>query len=414
MPSVHRTVIVGASAAGVSAALAMRSAGYDGEIVLADADLNVPYERPPLSKSLLGADSRGLKPIVDDSTYGDQQIELRLGARVRELDVLARRVHFEDDAPGVPADQVLLATGVAARRLIVPGSELDGVQVLRDAADALALSKHLAAGGPLVIIGAGFIGLELAAVARDHGMDVTVVELAALPLVHVVGSTIGRLVHDRHTARGTRFVLGRTVHAFTGSKHLESVVLDDGGVLPAATAVVGVGVRPRDELARAAGLTVDHQGIVVDRSGATDSPWVWAAGDVTSRPHPALAAPGRIEHWDVAMRHGASVGAAIAGRPNEHTATLYAWSDQFGSTYQLFGRPHPTDTLVLRADATPDRLLAFWLREGRVAAALGLNHAREIAASRRLIDRGASAPAEVLADASTDLTALAKQLARSS
>ncbi len=412
MPSAHRTVIVGASAAGVSAALAMRTAGYEGAITLTDADPNLPYERPPLSKSLIDFSGAGLKPIIDAQTYADQQIESRLGARVDAIDLAAHRLRLDDGGPPLTADHILLATGVGARRLDVPGADLDGVLVLRDAADAVALSQRLANGGPLVVIGAGFIGLELAAVARDHNVDVTVVELAPLPLVHAVGASIGRLIHDRHTTRGTRFVLGRTVREFLGSGQVESVVLEDGQVLAAATVVVGVGVQPRDELARAAGLRLDRHGIAVDRLGATSIPWIWAAGDVASQPHPALAEPGRIEHWDAAMRHGAAVGASMAGRPTEFLATPYAWSDQFDRTYQLFGRPRPSDTLVLRADATPERLLAFWLRAGRVVAALGLDHSREVAAARRLIEANAPMTEGELADPSTDLVALTKAAAR--
>ncbi|WP_236792266.1 FAD-dependent oxidoreductase [Amycolatopsis sp. GM8] len=404
----EHTVIIGASAAGVSAALAMRQADYDGAITMIDADPNLPYERPPLSKSLLGISEFKLKPIIDEQTYADHSLELRLGVRVRALDTTRRRVHLDDGSPPLIADQVLLASGVRARRLNIAGARLEGVLSLRDAADAAILNRQLGGGGPLVIIGAGFIGLELAAQAREHGLDVTVVELAPRPLVHAVGTSIGHLVHDLHAGHGTPFHLGRTVREFAGTGRLESVLLDDGRRLPAAAAVVGIGVAPRDDLAIMSGLRTDRHGIVVDRFGASSNPWIWAAGDVASQPHPALAEPGRIEHWDTAMRHGAAVGASMAGRPAEFTATPYAWSDQFGLTYQLFGRPRPTDTLVLRAGATPERFLAFWLRDERVIATLGLDSPREVAAARRLIERTAVVPADVLADPSANLAQLAK------
>jgi 3-phenylpropionate/trans-cinnamate dioxygenase ferredoxin reductase subunit len=404
-------VIVGASAAGVAAAVAMRTAGYDGPIRVVDSDPHLPYERPPLSKALLGGPgNEALKPILDENAYRTYDIELRLGTGVTDLDFGARRVALGDGVV-LPAVHVVLATGVAARRLTVPGAELANILTLRDADDARTLSAQLSAGGPLVIIGGGFIGLELAAVARQNDVEVTVVELAPLPLIGVLGPEAAGLVNRLHTDRGVHFRLGRTVSAFVGTAAVEAVELNDGERLPAQTVVVGVGVLPRVALAKAAGIAVDRFGIVVDRLGNTSNPWVSAAGDVASQPHPALAAPGRIEHWDVAQRHGTAVGTSVVGPATPFEATPYAWSDQYGLMLQMFGRPHHGDELVLRRGATPERFLAFWLRAGRVGALAGLDLPRDVAAARRLIDPAALVPVAQLEDPDVDLRRLVKDLA---
>ncbi|MDP9167764.1 MAG: FAD-dependent oxidoreductase [Actinomycetota bacterium] len=404
-------VIVGASAAGVAAAVAMRTAGYDRPITVVDSDPHQPYERPPLSKALLGvAGEQALKPILPEEVYRIHRIDLRLGIGVTGLDLRTHRVTL-DDGGVLPASHVILTTGVAARRLPVPGADLANVLTLRDADDARALSTQLAAGGPLVIIGGGFIGLELAAVARENDVEVTVVELCRLPLVGVMGPEVAELVHRLHTDRGVHFRVGVTVSAFVGTPAVEAVELDDGELLPAQTVVVGVGVVPRVALADAAGITVDRFGIVVDRLGRTSNPWVSAAGDGASQPHPALPAPGRIEHWDVAQRHGAAVGTSVVGAATPFEATPYAWSEQYGLMLQMFGRPHPGDELVLRRGATPERFLAFWLRAGRVGAVAGLDLPRDVAAARRFIDTAATVPVAQLADPDVDMRRLVKDLA---
>ena len=418
MSSAESHVVVGASAAGVSAAFAIRRAGATGPVMIVDADPNPPYERPPLSKpSPQGAGSelapvgRGpaaLRPIRPAPDYADAGIELLLGSAVAEIEPGAS-VHLTDGT-ALQADRVVLTTGVRARRLTVPGADLDNVLVLRDAADAAALAARLAAGGPLVVVGGGFIGLELAAVALEQGILPTVVEMAPLPLLGAVGRPVAELVHRRHHDRGVQLVLGTTVARFVGRDAVEEVVLADGRRLPAATVVVGVGVEPRSELAAKAGLETDRAGVVVDRHGRTSHPQVWAAGDIASQPHPALAERGRIEHWDAALRHGDAVGASAAGVPTAFTDPPYAWSDQFGTTYQILGRRHPGDTVVLREDSGPERLLACWLRDGRLVAALGLDAGREIGALRRLIGSAPAIPAHLLADPATDLRRLAKEL----
>ncbi|WP_432984063.1 NAD(P)/FAD-dependent oxidoreductase [Dactylosporangium sp. CA-233914] len=394
----------------MSAALALRRGGFDGAIAIVDSDPREPYERPPLSKTLLSNHASLLKPIVDPATYREEGIDLLGGLGVCGLDSGAHRVLL-DDGTALDADRVLLATGVAARDLNLVSGPRPNVLRLRTADDAGALATWLARGGPLVIVGGGFIGLELAAEARRAGIDTTVVEMAPLPLYGPAGPAIGQLVRELHEANGVRFHLSTTVAAMNSthtSREVHEVVLNDGTRLPAAVVVVGVGVIPRDELARSAGVATDG-GIVVDEYGRTENPWLWAAGDVASQPHPHLQTRGRIEHWDVALRHGEAVGLSMAGQLTALDAPPYFWSDQYDQTLQSFGRSRPGDTFVLRRDATPARFLGFWLRDSQVAAVMGLDCPREVRAGKQLIESGVTITANELADPDTDLRAISRR-----
>ncbi|MEW2522652.1 NAD(P)/FAD-dependent oxidoreductase [Actinacidiphila alni] len=405
----HSCVIVGASAAGVAAAVAMRGEGYGGTVTLVDADPHLPYERPPLSKGLLGEDSTGLVPIQPASVYDDLGIVLRLGERVVGIDPAGLSVRLSGgDVLG--CSRLVLATGVAARRLTTPGADAANVLSLRDAADAVRLNAQLARGGPLVVIGAGFIGLELAAVARGHGIEVTVVEAQPHPLASVLGPEVAALLTELHRGHGVRLLTGVTVTEFLGTAAgVEAVRLSDGQRLPAATVVVGIGVRPRTELAASARLDTDQWGIPVNEFGQTGRAWIYATGDVASQPHPHLTARGRLEHWEAAQRHGAAVGSTIGGSPVRYTEPPYAWSDQYDTTLQIIGRPRTGDDFVLRQGAEPGRFLAFWLRRGRVAAAAGMGVARDVGAVRRLIAGEVPVDGLALSDPGLDLRRTLKQ-----
>ncbi|MEU9890947.1 FAD-dependent oxidoreductase [Sphaerisporangium sp. NPDC051011] len=392
--------IVGASAAGVSAAVELRRRGFLGEITLVDKDCRTPYERPPLSKSIIDSEGDGLRPIVPEITYAEYGIELVLGQEVTRIDP-DRGELVLDSGEVRQADDIVLATGVSARPLDVPGANLPGVLLLRDAADASALRNRLDQTRRVVIVGAGFIGLELAALMRGLDIDVTVVDIAGGPLVHAFGEEIGELIRRLHEDRGVTFRFGTGVSRVAGRSAVEGIVLTDGSALRADLVVSGIGVVPRTELARAAGVVVDEYGIVVDSCGRTSHPHVYACGDVASQPHPSLPAPGRIEHWDTAMKHGAAVGATIAGQPTPFTDLPYAWSDQYDLTLQYFGRRQAGDTFILRDGSTPSRFLAFWFRGSVMSAVLGCDMRREVGIARRLI--GAGRPLDPAAFAAADL-----------
>jgi 3-phenylpropionate/trans-cinnamate dioxygenase ferredoxin reductase component len=336
-----RQVMIGASAAGVSAAMASRRAGFTGQIVVVGAEPHPPYERPPLSKQLVDVDDveSALRPIVPADQLRSNQVELRLGLRAQAIDPSAAGVLL-DDGEILPADSVLLATGASPRRLEVPGSDLEGICYLRTADDALQLGRHLRSEAPVVVIGGGFIGLEVAAVARDLRRQVTVVEALRQPLLGAVGPLLGSVFAAVHREQGVRLLLDTGVTAFRGAGDVvEAVELADGQTIPAATVVVGIGVRPETDLAATAGVVFDD-GVVVDHHGRTSLPWLFAAGDLASRPHVHCPAPRvRIEHWNNALHQGAVVGRTMAGRPSTDDSVPYFWSDQFDVKLQLFGRP---------------------------------------------------------------------------
>lgn len=380
----------------------MRRYGFDGSITLYDEDPTLPYERPPLSKSL-SEPGRELKPIVAAEVYHELGLELRLGCRV--VGLTSDRSVVLSDGSSTRYDRLLLTTGVSARKLAVPGAELDHILHLRNAADARAVTQRLMLGGPLVIVGGGFIGLELAAVARGLGLSVTIVEVTPIPLAHAVGRGVAALISSLHVDRGVGIATNATVASFRGTREIEEVVLTDGRVLPARTVVVGVGVTANDGLARDHGVSC-ADGVKVNQFGATSDRWIWAAGDVTVRRHRRLRRMCRIEHWDTAQRHGATVARSMVGDAVEEAAVPYVWSDQYEHTFQAFGRAEPSDRLILRRGAEPHHFLAFHVDDGRVHAVAGIGYPHEVRAGKALIERAVRVSDGVLRDPDTDLKGL--------
>src|SRR6266545_533500 len=335
-----RHVMIGASAAGISAAMASRQAGFTGEIVVVGAEPHPPYERPPLSKRLIDVDDveSALRPIVPEDQLRANQVELRLGRRARSIDPSAGTVLL-DGGEILPADGVLLATGASPRRLQIPGSDLEGICYLRSADDARELGRRLRWQAPVVVIGAGFIGLEVAAVARKLGRDVTVVEALRQPLLRAVGPLLGSVFAAVHREHGVRLLLDSGVTAFRGAGGVvEAVELADGQTIPAATVVVGIGVQPETGLAATAGVVVDD-GVIVDQHGRTSLPWLFAAGDVASRPMRTAPPPGAHRALEQRAPSGRG-GRHDDARPAKHQPQRpYFWSDQYDDKLQMFGRP---------------------------------------------------------------------------
>lgn len=405
MSELRHHVIIGGSAAGSAAAVAMRRAGFSGRISLVDAGVYPPYERPPLSKALSAMEEPKL--INEIEVYREHDIELELGHPVVALDPATKTVHVEGGIT-MHADAVLLTTGVSARRLDVPGAELANITTLRDIDDARRMAARMdSEHGPLVIVGGGFIGLEAAAVARDLGIEVTIIEALPVPLLPALGRPLAELIQQLHVDRGVRFVTERTVARFVGDGSVAGVELSDGTVLPASTVVVGIGVVPNDALASAAGIECAG-GVIVDALGRTSNPWVWAAGDVATQETPFTLQRQRIEHWDVALRHGAIVGANMAGGTEQNLEVPYFWSDQYGLQLQMFGRPAADDEFVMRPDATPTSFLGFWLRGDTLVAAAGMEQSRELRATKPLIERRVAVTAEALTDPGVSLRSLLK------
>jgi len=369
-------VIVGASLAGAKAAEALREAGFAGKVTLIGEETYLPYERPPLSKGYLMGDApREGAQVHDAEWYQQQDIDLRLGARVTDLDPAAHTVTI-DGVEKIRYDRLLLTTGSRVRRLDVPGEDLLDVRYLRTQSESDALLDRLRSGArQVVVVGAGWIGLETAAAARHHGASVTVVEMDTLPLRRVLGDEVAAVYANLHREHGVDFRFGAGVREFRGSDGvLTGVVLTDGTELPADLAIVGVGITPATELAVAGGLTVDN-GIAVDSALRTSDPDVYAAGDVANVLNPLLGKRIRVEHWDNAINGGPAAARSMAGEDVTYDWVPYFFSDQYdlGMEYAGYVEPGGYDEVVFRGDPASYEFIAFWVKDGRVLAGMNAN-----------------------------------------
>jgi 3-phenylpropionate/trans-cinnamate dioxygenase ferredoxin reductase component len=300
MSNEHTHVIVGASLTGAKAAEALRQEGFDGRVVLVGAEHERPYERPPLSKDYLrGEVGREKVYVHDEGFYAENDIELRLGRTAESLDTSNRELEL-DDGERLRYDRLLLATGAEPRRLSIPGAELDGVLYLRSVQDSDVLRERLDRGGAVVVVGAGWIGAEVAASARQRGLQVTVIDPASVPLERVMGTEVGAIYRDIHTDHDTRMLMRTGVEAFEGDEAVERVRTSDGRELRCDFVVVGVGVVPRVELVVESDIVLAN-GIVVDEHLQTNVPGVFAAGDVANAHHPFYGESIRVEHWANAL-----------------------------------------------------------------------------------------------------------------
>jgi NADPH-dependent 2,4-dienoyl-CoA reductase/sulfur reductase-like enzyme len=374
--------VVGASLAGLSTARALREQSYDGRIVVIGDEVHVPYDRPPLSKEFLAGTAS-----PDDIALGapddeDLGLEWRLSTTAVGLDHLSRSVLL-DDGSEIRADGVVLATGARARRL--PGSDgLDGVHVLRSLDDAIALREDLAAGGRLVVIGAGFIGAEVASTARKLGLDVTVVETQPVPLAGPLGADMGAVCAELHADHGTRLLTGTGVAGLVGTGRVEAVELTDGTRLPADVVVVGIGATPNIEWLAHSGVALGN-GVLTDARGATNIPGVVAVGDCAAAWSASAERHVRIEHWTNALEQPATAVATLrgAGEPAP-TPVPYFWSDQYGARIQFAGSRREGDVARVVEGSCADRsFLVVYERDGHPVAVLGMNQPRLFTRWRR-------------------------------
>ena len=373
MPQPQSIVIVGAGLAGAKAAQTLRDEGYDGRIVLVGDEPERPYERPPLSKDYLRREAeRESVHVLEPAYYDDNAIELRTGASVTAIDAGAHTVTL-GDGEGLPWDRLLIATGAEPRRLPLPGADLDGVLTLRTLPDSERLHDTAVAGGRLVVIGAGWIGSEAAASARQLGMDVTLIERLDVPLENVLGPTIGGLYADLHREHGVELLAGAGVEAIEGEGRVERVRLAGGRAIECSAVLIGVGVTPRTALAEAAGLAVDD-GILVDATLRSSAPDIWAAGDVASALHPFYDGRRvRVEHWANALNQGPVAARNMLGAEEPYDRLPYFFSDQYDAGMEYSGLASGTDEVVIRGDVAARELIAFWVSEGRVLAGMNLN-----------------------------------------
>lgn len=400
-------VIVGAGQAGGRAALTLRAEGHPGPILLLGSEAQAPYERPPLSKGFLtGERSLASFTFATPEALHEADVEFRAGAEVVAIDRDRRTVRLRDGEE-IAYARLLLATGRAPRRLAIPEDVTTSVHVLRDLEDAERLRAMLVPGTRLVIVGGGFIGLEVAASAVGLGAQVTVIELAPRLLARCVPEPIAGFLHERHVRAGVDVRLGRSIVRFAGAGEAVALTLDDGAVVTADAVLVGIGAEPRTALAQAAGLAVDR-GILVDATLATSDPLIFAAGDVTAVRNGG-ASPVRLESWKNAEAQGALAARNMLGAGEALRETPWFWSDQYELTLQIAGWPERGARTVAR-EVGPEARLLFHLDDaGRIVGVSGVGPAslsRDAKLAQMLLERGAAPDPAALADPATRLKAL--------
>lgn len=409
MPGSEAFVIVGASLSGAKAAEALRAKGYDGRIVLVGEEPHLPYERPPLSKGyLIGKSEREKAFVHPESWYAENRVELRTGSHVAAIDRASHQVRLAD-ATRLDYAKLLLATGASPRHLPVLGGNADRVVYLRTIDDSERLRGLFGRIGRLVVIGAGWIGLEAAAAARAAGVDVVVVETEQLPLQRVLGPEMGEHFAELHRRNGVDFRFGEIVGEITTEGgYATGVRLRDGSVLATDAVLAAIGVSPNTQLAQDADLPVDN-GVLVDAALRTDDPDIYAVGDVARAYHPRYKQHIRVEHWANALNQPQVAAAGMLGEQAEYTRLPYFFTDQYdlGMEYVGYVEPGGYDRLVTRGDPASGEFIAFWLAEGRVLAGMNVNVWDVTEPIRALIESGAQVDPEALADPGTALDSLA-------
>jgi 3-phenylpropionate/trans-cinnamate dioxygenase ferredoxin reductase subunit len=374
--------------------------------VLIGAERHPPYERPPLSKTILLGTAEPSSVLLR-SDWDDLDVELITGDGVAAISARQQLLELDSGA-SLRADKILLATGGRCLRLDLPGADLAGVHTLRELDDATCLRGKLVPGAKVVVIGGGFIGLEVAASARTLGCDVTVVEAASVPLSRGLGSTYGTFVAEQHIARGVRVGVGVGVRAILGIDRATGVELDDGTMLPADVVVVGIGIVPRTELAAGLGIEV-RQGIVVDDAARTANPAVFAAGDVTVQPAWRGDRLVRYESFQNAQEQAAAAAASMLGRVPAARDVPWFWSDQFDLNIQIAGDVGDPDEVAVRGEREAFSFVAFHLRADTVAGVFAINRGKDVRAAMKLIAACVPVTAEELADESVDLRRLVRR-----
>jgi 3-phenylpropionate/trans-cinnamate dioxygenase ferredoxin reductase component len=400
-------VIVGAGHAGGRAAEALRAAGHTGRVTLVGTEKHPPYERPPLSKELLASAIEHAKTYINpEAFYTEKDIALRLGTTVGAIDRKNQRIEL-GNGETLPYDALLLTTGARARKLPLPGGDGQRVFYLRDIDDSLALRGKLTEGVRIAVIGAGFIGLEVAATARKRGAQVTVLELAPQPLARVAAPELGAYLATLHRAKGVDLRTGVKVTAIEDTGNELRIILDGSTPVIADYAAIGIGAQPNVELAQAAGIET-RDGIIVDQFGRSSDAAVFAAGDVTRHLNPLLGRHVRLEAWQNAQNQGIAIAKIIAGGEQAFSEVPWFWTDQYETNLQMAGAPDKWDRVIFRGEPTDPGFTLFQLLDGKVVAAVTVNNARDMRFGRMLIQNGKIVDPALLSDKTTKLQDLVR------
>ena len=406
LSSAERIVIVGAGQAAAQACASLRQFGYPGALTLIGDEPALPYQRPPLSKAYMKGDlAEERLYFKPQDWYDSQSIDVMRNTRVTTIDRAARTV-TTDSGKSLDYDALIISTGSRPRALPVPGAELGNVFDLRDLKDVEAIRPHMQAGRRLVIVGAGYIGLEAAAVARQLGLEVTVLEMADRVLARVTSPVMSKFFEDEHKRQGVDIRTGARLAELRGAQTVQSAVLADGTDIPADIVLVGIGILPNQELAAEAGIACKN-GIIVDRDARTNDPRVFAAGDCAHRPLVHYGRDGRLESVHNAIEQGKLAAAAIMGKPRPVEDCPWFWSDQYDLKLQIAGLSEGYDQIVVRGNPDDRKFAAFYLRNGKLIAVDAINSAPEFIVAKKLIMSGASLAPETLGDTSISMKEIA-------
>lgn len=399
-------VIVGAGLAGGGAAATLREEGFDGRLVLIGAEPQPPYERPPLSKEYLRGESSFEQVLFQPlDFYAENDIETRFGVRVTRVDA-AEKVLELDHGERVAYDAFLVATGGQNRRIPIPGIDLEGIYGLRTMADSDRIRAEISPGRKAVVVGMGFIGLEVTASLRQSGVEVAVVDRNAVPLRRVLGEEIGRVVREIHRDHGVSMIFEDEVAAFEGTQRVERVTTQRGHRIECDFVVVGLGIEPAAELLAGTGVRIDN-GVLVDEYLRTGVEGIYAAGDVANHYHPVFNRHIRVEHWQNALKQGPAAARNMLGGTEPYDEIPWFWSDQYEHNLQYAGFHTEWDELVVRGSTEERNFVAFYRKDGRVLAAVAINGGRDLRRSIPLIKAQEVVAAATLGDLDVDLRTLA-------
>lgn len=395
-------VIAGAGHAAGQLVVSLKQKKYDGKIVLVGDEPYLPYQRPPLSKKFLAGAMEAERLFVKPASfYDDTNIELRLETQISAIDRDGKCLH-SSDGDEIPYGKLVLALGSRARQLPVEGAKLKCIHYLRSIADVEHIREDFQSGRRLVVVGAGYIGLEVAAVAQQAGLDVTVIEMANRVMSRVVSPEISDFYQIEHTNQGVKFRLSTGVSAFAGKKRVKSVTTSEGEEIPADIVVIGVGILPNTELATEAGLDVDN-GIVVDDHCQTGDPDVYAVGDCTLHPNAIYGRRLRLESVHNAVEQAKTAAANICGQETSYSQVPWFWSDQYDLKLQIAGLSEGYDSVAIRGNPVERSFSCLYLKENRLIAVDAINAPRDFVQSKQLIADGIEIDPGSLDDATTAL-----------